>query len=205
MKFNSERDIPHNPVPYYYRSAARLLYAIAMEVGLKALWEIDNNGQEARHTHNILEIFAGLRTNRQESHRRWYDLIARSASSPVCLDAALKENTDMVRKFKYGDHDDGTPSVVGGEIVDGAVVGGGSALISYGQFVIDDLENTVLRYAARAASRSTASNAMRRAETRMNRNIPHTRSKRCTGTTATTTHVRRRSQTSWIAKRLCKR
>ena len=131
-------------VPYYYRSAARLLYAIALEAGLKALWEIDN-GQEAPRTHDLSKIFPDLQPDRCEKHRRWYSLIADNTGSSVSLETALKANADMVRDFKYGDYDGETESVVGGEVVSGVVVGGEGALISYGQFVIDDLELTVVQ------------------------------------------------------------
>ena len=49
----------------------------------------------------------------------------------------------MVKDFKYGDYDGETAGVVGGGVVSGVVVGGEGALISYGQFVIDDLELTI--------------------------------------------------------------
>ena len=105
-------------VPYYYRSAAKLLYAIALEAGLKALWEIDDNERrQAPHTHDLSSIFAGLRPERREKHRRWYGLIAGNAGSSVSLDAALKANADMVRDFKYGDYDGETGGVVGAEVV----------------------------------------------------------------------------------------
>ena len=132
-------------VPYYYRSATQLLYAIALETGLKALWEVDN-GRQAVYTHDLSEIFAKLHPDRREKHRRWYDLIADHAGSSVSLDAVLKANTDMVKDFKYGDYDGETASVVGGEVVSGIVVGGDGALISYGQFVIDDLELTIFEH-----------------------------------------------------------
>ena len=45
-------------VPYYYRSAAQLLYAIALEAGLKALWEIDNE-RPAKRTHELSKVFRG--------------------------------------------------------------------------------------------------------------------------------------------------
>lgn len=127
-------------VPYYYRSAARLLYAIALEAGLKALWEIDN-GREVRHTHDMSEIFEGLHPERCEKHQRWYDLIANQAGASVNLSEALQANARMVKDFKYGDYEGNSPSAVGGEIVDDVVLGGEGALISYGQFVVDDLEN----------------------------------------------------------------
>lgn len=135
-------------VPYYFRAAARLLYAIGLEAGLKALWEIDN-GREAKHTHELREIFAGLHGSRREKHMRWYDLIARSAGASVGLSEALETNTSMVRDFKYGDYDGVIESAVGGEVVDGVVMGGEGALISYGQFVIDDLESTLLDLAGK--------------------------------------------------------
>ena len=72
-------------VPYYYRSATQLLYVIALETGLKALWEIDN-GRQADYTHDLSEIFAKLHPDRREKHRRWYDLIADHAGSSVSLD-----------------------------------------------------------------------------------------------------------------------
>ena len=132
-------------VPYYYRSAAQLLYAIAMEPGLKAFWEIDNS-RRAKHTHNLTEIFSGLKEARREKHRQWYGIIASQAGSSVTLEAALEANANMVRDFKYGDYDGDTASVVGGEVVGDVVVGGDGALISYGQFVIDDLELTILEH-----------------------------------------------------------
>ena len=49
----------------------------------------------------------------------------------------------MVKDFKYGDYDGEAASVVGGEVIGDIVVGGDGALISYGQFVIDDLELTI--------------------------------------------------------------
>ena len=133
-------------VPYYYRTAARLLYAIALEAGLKALWEIDN-GREAKHTHELREVFAGLRCSRRKKHMRWYGLIADSVSASISLCEALETNSRMVKDFKYGDYDGEIGSAVGGEVVDGVVVGGTGALISYGQFVIDDLELTVSEHA----------------------------------------------------------
>ena len=126
-------------VPYYYRSAAQLLYAIALEAGLKALWEIDNERPAAR-THDLSEIFTQLNSNRRDKHNQWYDMIASQAGSSVSLDAALSANADMVRDFKYGDYDGTTAGVVGGEVIGDIVVGSNGALISYGQFVIDDLE-----------------------------------------------------------------
>lgn len=134
------------PVPYYYRSAAQLLYAIALEAGLKAFWEIDNKGP-AKHTHDLSEVFSGLTPDRREKHYRWYDLIARQAGSSIGLDAALKANAEMVKDFKYGDYDGEAASVVGGEVIGDIVVGGDGALISYGQFVIDDLELTISEHA----------------------------------------------------------
>ena len=133
-------------VPYYFRTAARLLYAIALEAGLKALWEIDND-REAKRTHELREIFAGLRCSRREKHMRWYDLIAESSGASVSLREALETNANMVKDFKYGDFDGNIESAVGGEVVDGSVVGGAGALISYGQFVIDDLTSTVSSHA----------------------------------------------------------
>ena len=133
----SEKSVPH-----YFRTAARLLYAIALEAGLKALWEIDN-GQEGRHTHELRDIFDGLHQRRREKHLGWYDLIAKSAGASVGLYDVLQTNVSMVRDFKYGDFDGEINSAVGGEVVDGVVIGGKGALISYGQFVIDDLESTL--------------------------------------------------------------
>lgn len=127
------------PVPYYFRSAAQLLYAIALEAGLKALWEIDNERCAAR-THELSKVFAGLNPYRRDKHNRWYGTIASQAGSSVSLDAALRANANMVRDFKYGDYDGTIAGVVGGEIVGDIVVGSDGALISYGQFVIDDLE-----------------------------------------------------------------
>ena len=129
-------------VPYYYRSAAQFLYAIALEAGLKALWEIDNK-RCAKRTHDLSKIFAELNPNRREKHIRWYGMIARQAGSSISLDSALKVNADMVRDFKYGDHDGKTAGVIGGEVIGDIVVGGDGALISYGQFVIDNLELTI--------------------------------------------------------------
>ena len=126
-------------VPYYCRSAARLLYAIALEAGLKALWEIDN-GREAKRTHELREVFAGLHCKRREKHMRWYDLIGQSGGASASLCEALEVNARMVKDFKYGDYDGEIESVVGGEVVDEVVIGGAGALISYGQFVTDDLE-----------------------------------------------------------------
>ena len=88
-------------VPYYYRSAAQLLYAISLEAGLKALWEIDN-GRSAKRTHDLSKIFAGLNMHRREKHNSWYGMIARQAGSSVSLDSALRANAYMVRDFKYG-------------------------------------------------------------------------------------------------------
>ena len=133
-------------VPYYYRSAARLLYAIALETGLKALWEIDN-GREAKRTHELREVFSGLHCSRREKHMRWYKLIARSGGDSVSLCEALEGNASIVKDFKYGDYDGEIESAVGGEFVDGVVIGGAGALISYGQFVIDDLESAILECA----------------------------------------------------------
>ena len=53
----------------------------------------------------------------------------------------------MVKDFKYGDYDGEAASVVGGEVIGDIVVGGDGALISYGQFVIDDLELTISEHA----------------------------------------------------------
>ena len=132
-------------VPYYYRSAAQLLYAISLEAGLKALWEIDN-GRCAKHTHDLSKIFAGLNAYRREKHNKWYGMIAGQAGSSVSLDAALKANAHMVRDFKYGDYDGKTAGVVGGEVIGDIVVGGDGVLISYGQFVIDDLELAISQH-----------------------------------------------------------
>ena len=129
-------------VPYYFRTAARLLYAIALEAGLKALWEIDN-GREAKRTHELRGVFEGLHGSRREKHKRWYDRIAKSAGASVGLCEVLETNASMVRDFKYGDYDGVIESAVGGDVVDGVVMGGEGALISYGQFVIDDLESTL--------------------------------------------------------------
>ena len=130
------------PVPYYCRSAARLLYAIALEAGLKAFWEIDNK-RPVKRTHDLSEVFSGLTPDRREKHYRWYDLIARQTGSSISLEEALKANAEMVKDFKYGDYDGESASVVGGEVIDDIIVGGDGALISYGQFVIDDLELTI--------------------------------------------------------------
>ena len=138
-------------VPYYYRSAAQLLYAISLEVGLKALWEIDN-GKQAEHTHDLSRIFVGLEPERLDKHRRWYSLIANHAGASASLDTALNANANMVRDFKYGEHIGETGTVVGGEFINGVVIGGQGALISYGQFVIDDLESTLQEYAVRNTS-----------------------------------------------------
>ena len=89
------------------------------------------------------EIFEGLDPERCEKHQRWYDLIANQVGASVSLSEALQANARMVKDFKYGDYEGNSPSAVGGEIVDGVVMGGEGALISYGQFVIDDLENTL--------------------------------------------------------------
>ena len=96
--------------------------------------------------HNLTEIFSGLKEARREKHRQWYGIIASQAGSSVTLGAALEANANMVRDFKYGDYDGDTASVVGGEVVGDVVVGGDGALISYGQFVIDDLELTILEH-----------------------------------------------------------
>lgn len=129
-------------VPYYYRSAAQLLYAIALEVGLKALWEIDN-GREADHTHEMSGIFRGLHPDRREKHRHLYRVIADQAGASASLSTALQANANMVRDYKYGDYDGCSTSAVGGEAVNGVVVGGEGALIGYGQYVVDDLESTL--------------------------------------------------------------
>lgn len=132
-------------VPYYYRSAAQLLYAISLEAGLKALWEIDNE-RSAKRTHDLSKIFAGLNAHRREKHISLYGIIAGQAGSSVSLDSALRANAYMVRDFKYGDYDGKTAGVVGGEVIGDIVVGGDGVLISYGQFVIDDLELTISQH-----------------------------------------------------------
>ena len=139
-------------VPYYFRSAAQLLYAISLEAGLKALWEIDNKGPAAR-THELSQVFAGLNPSRRDMHNQWYGLIANQAGSSVSLEAALMANAKMVRDFKYGDYDGTTAGVIGGEVIGDIVVGSYGALISYGQFVIDDLELAIsecVRFADRS-------------------------------------------------------
>ena len=103
-------------LPYYFRSAAQLLYAISLEDGLKELWEIDNERPAAR-THDLSEIFAGLNPNRRDKHSRWYGLMANQAGSSISLDGTLRTNANMVRDFKYGDYDGTTADVVGGEVI----------------------------------------------------------------------------------------
>ena len=49
----------------------------------------------------------------------------------------------MVKDFKYGEDDSEATGIVGGHTISGVVVGGDGALISYGKFVIDDLELTI--------------------------------------------------------------
>ena len=133
------------PVPYYYRSAAQLLYSIALEVGLKALWEIDN-GKKAEFTHDLSIFFEELQPDRREKHCCSYVLIANQAGSSVSLSTVLTMNANMVKDFKYGDYDGQAESVVGGEVVNDIVVGSKNVLISYGQFVIDDLESTIVEH-----------------------------------------------------------
>ena len=105
------------------------LYAIVFELAIKMIWEVEN-GNESKHTHDILRIYRQLSHEKQSKIKELYDAQASLVrdreihldGNPIHLDEfteyqsledALQANYETVVNFKYDGIYQDKSSVIG--------------------------------------------------------------------------------------------
>ena len=125
-------DSAKNQQRYQRKQVCYFLYAIIFELSIKIIWEIEK-GEQCRRTHEILEMYRELSSEKQLHIKDLYDnqaaIIRNMKKQPEkneignpdsinfqSLDEALESNGDTMINFKYEGIFRGKSSLIGGVI-----------------------------------------------------------------------------------------